>query len=107
MTDEEEKTGLMSDPEQDRAILDLTAELRITNKELQHTNESIKNLVICIKEQSDEIEEVRKEVRNIKEKELLKIHKVLAKHGVWIGLVAAFANGLIAILAGKVFGGGK
>ena len=93
MTDEEKKTGIMTDPEQDKAIFGLTAELRVTNTELKNTNESIKTLVGCISSQSTEINDIKKDIS--------KIYRILAKHGVWIYIVSSI---IIAVLI-KYFNG--
>lgn len=94
----EEKTGIMSDAEQDRAIMELVSELKVTNLELNHTNESIKTLVGSIGDICGDVEAIKKE-------DIPRIEKELAQHGVWVKLISLFAGSAIGVLAAKIFGG--
>jgi hypothetical protein len=71
----------MSNGEQDKAIMALTAELRVTNNELKHTNENLKKAFECYDKSESEI-------RDIKEKIIPPIQDKLSNHGVWIKILS-------------------
>ena len=97
---EEEKLGIMTDSERDKAIMELMTELRITNTELQHTNTNINKIIDCYNEQG-------KDIKDIKEKIIPPIQDKLSSHGVWIKILSTAVLGAISAYVANLFRNGK
>ena len=95
----DEKKGFMTNGEQDKAIMELTAELKITNTELKHTNENLKKAFECYDKAQCEINEIRDKI-------IPPIQNELSTHAVWIKILSAGVIGAVSAYVATLFGGG-
>jgi len=96
--EEKKKVGIFTKSEQDKAILELTAELKITNTELKHTNENLKKAFECY-------DNSEKEIKNIKEIIIPPIQNKLSNHAVWIKILSTAVLGAIGAYVANLFKG--
>lgn len=94
---EKKKEGIMTNGEQDKAIMELTAELKITNTELKHTNENLKKAFECYDKAQCEINEIRDKI-------IPPIRDELSSHRVWIKILSTAVLGAIGAYVATLFG---
>ena len=88
--------GIMSDCEQDKAIMELMAELKVTNTELRHVNENIKKMF-------ELYDKTQAEVDEIKDKLIPPIVNELSTHAVWIKILSTAVLGAIGAYITTLF----
>ncbi len=93
------KEGIMSNSEQDKAIMALTAELKITNNELKHTNDNLKKAF-------EYYDKAQCEINEIRDKIIPPIQNELSTHAVWIKILSAGILGAVGAYVATLFGGG-
>lgn len=91
----DEKTGILTNGEQDQKIFDLCKEIALQNKELKIISDNLKDLSTdlkdvcgCLKEQDKRIQTLEKEV---------------TRHSVYIGLIAIGIGVLITQFINRVW----
>lgn len=77
---ENEKTGILTNGEQDKKIFDLYTEVALQNERLKVTNDRLEKVCDCLETQDKRIQKLEKEV---------------TRHSVWIGLITLGVGALI------------
>lgn len=78
---ENEKTGILTNGEQDKKIFDLYTEVALQNERLKITNDRLETVCNCLETQDKRIQKLEKEV---------------TRHSVYIGLITLGIGALIA-----------
>ena len=78
---ENEKTGILTNGEQDKKIFDLYTEVALQNERLKITNDRLEKVCDCLETQDKRIQKLEKEV---------------TRHSVYIGLITLGIGALIA-----------
>ena len=78
---ENEKTGILTNGEQDKKIFDLYTEVALQNERLKVTNDRLEKVCDCLETQDKRIQKLEKEV---------------TRHSVYIGLITLGIGALIA-----------
>ena len=85
---ENEKTGILTNGEQDKKIFDLYTEVALQNERLKITNDRLEKVCDCLETQDKRIQKLEKEV---------------TRHSVYIGLVTMGIGILITQFITKVW----
>ena len=85
---ENEKTGILTNGEQDKKIFDLYTEVALQNERLKVTNDRLEKVCDCLETQDKRIQKLEKEV---------------TRHSVYIGLVTMGIGILITQFITKVW----
>lgn len=85
---ENEKTGILTNGEQDKKIFDLYTEVALQNERLKITNDRLEKVCDCLETQDKRIQKLEKEV---------------TRHSVYIGLVTMGIGILITQFLTKVW----
>ena len=85
---ENEKTGILTNGEQDKKIFDLYTEVALQNERLKVTNDRLEKVCDCLETQDKRIQKLEKEV---------------TRHSVYIGLVTMGIGILITQFLTKVW----
>jgi len=93
----EKKKGILTNSEQDKAIMELTAELKITNNELKHTNDNLKRAFECYEKTQAEVDEIRDRI-------IPPMKNELSSHAVWIKILSTAVLGAIGAYVATLFG---
>jgi len=92
---DKEKTGILTNGEQDIKIFELYKEVELQNNRLKTTNDHLEGLSIDIKEVCKCLKE--------QDKRIQKLEKEVTRHSVYIGLVATGIGILITQFLTKVW----
>jgi len=91
-----DENGIMTKKEQDKAIMELMAELKVVNNELKHTNANINKILACYEKTQKDIDEIKNEI-------IPPIKDELTTHGVWIKILSTAVLGAVGAYITSLF----